>query len=277
LEIDANNGARLVLKVPLVNLGNTGLKVSKLGFGEVDFGDKDPLRLRPKEGWRILPESYKLGVNFWDSSDDYATHPLGASALKLLPRKDVVISYKTSAKSGKEASRSLRNFLKELDTDYIDVFLLHCVSSDWMKGCRGMLEELNGKKAAGMVGAIGLSTHSVTVVREAAQIEEVDVILTICCNASTAVINKYIPIEDGTIREMYTAIKLAHENGKGTIAMKILGGRVTGPAPTLVKNYQYSIGSIARLDFVDAMFVGMSNLDEVKKNIQAVLSAKALQ
>jgi len=266
-----------VLEVPLANLGNTGLKVSKLGFGEVDFGDKDPLKLRPKEGWRILTESYKLGVNFWDSSDDYATHPFGASALKLLPRRDVVISYKTSAKSGKDALRSLRNFLKELDTEYIDLFLLHCVSFDWMKGCRRMLKELNRIKAAGMVEAIGLSTHSVAVVRAASQIEEVDVILTICCKASPAVINKYIPIEDGTIREMYAAIKMAHENGKGTIAMKILGGRVKGPAPTLVKNYQSSIESIARLDFVDAMFIGMSNLDEVKKNIQAVLSEKTLQ
>ena len=76
---------------------------------------------------------------------------------------------------------------------------------------------------------------------------------------------------------MYTAIKLAHDNGKGTIAMKILGGRVNGPAPTLVKNYQLSITSIAQLDFVDAMFIGMSNLDEVKKNIQAILSKTTLQ
>jgi len=266
-----------MLKAPLVNLGKSGLKVSKLGLGEVDFGNKDPFNLRPKEGWRMLTEAYKLGVNFWDSSDDYDAHPLGASALKLLPRKEIVISYKTSANNGREANRSLKDFLKELNTDYIDVFLLHCVQSSWMTRCRRMLKQLDDIKATGMVKAIGLSTHSIVVVREAAQIDEVDVILTICCKASQAVINKYIPIEDGTIDEMYDAIKLAHENGKGTIAMKALGGRVKGPAPTLVKNYQRSIGSIAQLDYVDCMFVGMSNLEEVKKNIQVVISAKALQ
>ena len=170
-----------VLRVPLVNLGKSGLRVSKLGFGEVDFGEKDPFHLGPKEGWRILTEAYKLGVNFWDSSDDYDTHPLGASALKLLPRKDVVISYKTSAKNGREANRSLKSFLKELNTDYIDIFLLHCVQSDWMKGRSRMLKELDALKATGTVRAIGLSTHSVSVVREAALIEEVNVILTICC------------------------------------------------------------------------------------------------
>jgi aryl-alcohol dehydrogenase-like predicted oxidoreductase len=61
-------------KVPLVSLGKTGLKVSKLGFGEVDFGDKDPFHLGPKEGWRILTESFKLGVNFWDVCDAYNTY-----------------------------------------------------------------------------------------------------------------------------------------------------------------------------------------------------------
>jgi aryl-alcohol dehydrogenase-like predicted oxidoreductase len=262
-------------RVPLVNLGKTGLRVSRLGFGEVDFGDKDPFNLSPKEGWQILTESFKLGVNFWDSSDDYSAHPHAARAIRLLPRKDIVISYKTSARNGQEASRSLNSYLEELGTDYVDIFLLHCVQSDWKRYPK-MLKELNNIKATGLVKAIGLSTHSVTVVRRAYQIEEVDVILTICCKASAAVIDKYIPIEDGTIKEMYDAIELAHENGKGTIAMKILGGRVRGPAPTLIKNYRLSISSIAGLDFVDAIFIGMSNLDEVRKNIEAVLSAKGV-
>ena len=73
---------------------------------------------------------------------------------------------------------------------------------------------------------------------------------------------------------MYDAIELAHEKGKGIIAMKTLGGRVKGPAPALVRNYRASIGSVARLNFVDAIFIGMSNLDEVRKNIEAVTSSK---
>jgi len=262
-------------RVPLVKLGKTGPEVSRLGFGEVDFGDKDPFHLGPKEGWRILTESFKLGVNFWDVCDAYSTHPHGARAIRLLPRKKVVISYKTGAKSPKKALKSLHSFLQELGTDYVDILMLHCVQSDW-RGWPKMVKELSKIKATGLARAVGLSTHSVTVVRQASEIEEVDVILAICCKASAAVIDKYIPIEDGTIEEMYDAIKLAHENGKGMIAVKILGGRVIGPAPTLIKNYASAIGSIAGLDFVDAMFIGMSNLDEVRKNIESVLSAKGV-
>jgi len=262
-----------VSKVPLVNLGRTGLKVSKLSLGEVDS-----LALSPERGSRLLAESFVLGLNYWETSDDYDTHPHLASALKLVPRKEVVVSYKTSARSGKEAIKSLRNFLKELDTDYVDVLLLHDVRSDSIEDLRGLFAELNDIRASGMVKATGLSTHSVTVVRETAQIKEADVMLTICCNASQAVINKYsdhIPLEDGTIKEMLNAIRLAHENGKGIIAMKVLGGRVHGPVPQLVENYQSSIRSIAQLDFVDAMLIGMKNLNEVKKNVKAILSEKA--
>jgi len=262
-----------MLKVPLVSLGNTGLKVSKLGFGTVDFGV--PLNLSPEEGGRILMESYKLGTNFWDSSDDYGSHPHIASALKLVPRKEVIVSTKTSAKSGEEARKCLKSSLKELDTDYIDIFLLHYVKSDWIYGCRRVLKELNEIKTTGIVRAIGLSTHSVTVVREASQFEEVDVIMTICCKASQALIRKLgdnFPLEDGSIREMFQAIKLAHSSGKGVVAMKVLGGRISGPAPPLARNYQSSIRSIANLDFVDAMVIGMRSLNEVKKNVKVILA-----
>src|SRR3990170_6560861 len=131
-----------MLEVPMVNLGTSGLKVSKLGFGTFDFGIPS-LNISSEEGGRILMEAYKLGVNFWDTSDDYGSHPHVASALKLVPRKEVVVCTKTSARSGEQALKSLRSSLKELGTDYIDVFLLHYVTSDWINGSRRVLKTLS--------------------------------------------------------------------------------------------------------------------------------------
>ena len=259
-----------MLKVPMVKIGGAGLEVSKLGFGTVYFGVPS-LNINPEQGGRILSESYKFGVNFWDTSDDYGSHPHVASALKRVPRKEVVISTKTSAKSGEEAEKSLKSSLKELNTDYVDIFLLHSVESDWIDGCHQVLKELNDLKTTGIARAIGLSTHSVIVVREASGFEELDVLMTICCKANQAMISKYrehIPLEDGSIDEMFHAIKLAHDSGKGIIAMKVLGTS----APPLVRNHQSSIKSIAQLDFVDTMVIGMRSLDEVKKNVKAILS-----
>jgi len=263
-------GREALPEVPSVPLGNTGLRVSKLGFGTYDFGVPS-LNISAVEGGRILAEAYKLGVNFWDASDDYGSHPHVASALKLVPRREVVISTKTSAKNGEEAEKSLRNSLRELETDYIDIFLLHYVKSDWIDGCRKVLKELCDLKTTGIVKAVGLSTHSVVVVEETSQFEEVDVIMAICCRAEQSLISEFrenIPLEDGSIGQMLQAIKLAHHREKGVIAMKVLG---TGISP-LVDDYQSSIKSIAELDFVDAMVIGMKSLVEVKKNASVILS-----
>ncbi|MGQ9506263.1 MAG: hypothetical protein ACUVTB_00195 [Candidatus Bathycorpusculaceae bacterium] len=65
--------------------------------------------------------------------------------------------------------------------------------------------------------------------------------------------------------EMFKALKIAHDNGKGTIAMKVLGNGL----PSLVKNHEKVIKAVAQLDFVNAMVIGMKSLDEVRKNLKA--------
>ena len=91
-------------------------------------------------------------------------------------------------------------------------------------------------------------------VQEVANFWEVDVIMTICCNAEQSMINKfpdYIPLEDGSIEEMFCALETAHKNGEGTIAMKVLGSG----CPPLTNHYRLAIRTIAKLDFVDARVV----------------------
>jgi aryl-alcohol dehydrogenase-like predicted oxidoreductase len=251
-------------KIPKVSLGATGLSVSKLGFGP-------PVDITPEEGRKLLFNAYKLGINFWDTSDDYGSHPHIASALKYVPRKDVVISTKTYAKNGKEAAQSLKRSLKELETDYVDIFLLHFVQSDKIEASQRVLKEMKELKTAGIAKAIGLSTHSVTVAKKAALFDELDVIMATCCKANQTLINKYnefIHLEDGSMQEMLEALRLAHDNGKTVIAMKVLGGG----APPLVRNYQGAIMAVAQLRFVDALVIGMRNLEEIKKNIEIIES-----
>jgi aryl-alcohol dehydrogenase-like predicted oxidoreductase len=253
-----------VHKMPRVNLGTTRLRVSKLGFGP-------PVNITPEEGGKLLFNSFKLGVNFWDTSDDYGSHPHIASALKYVPRKGVVMSTKTYAKNGKKATESLKSSLKELETDYLDMFLLHFVQSDQVEASKKVLKEMKELKTTGTAKAIGLSTHSVTVAKKAATFDDLDVIMAVCCKANQALINKYnefIHLEDGSMQEMFQALKLAHDNGKIVIAMKVLGGG----APPLIEKYQEAIMAVAQFEFVDALVIGMRNLEEVKKNVEIMAS-----
>jgi len=257
--------------VPKVSIGSTGLRASKLGFGTVDFGIAKN-RIGPREGGRILSRAYDLGVTYWDTSDDYGSHPHVASALHLLPRQEIVISTKTSERTVEAAKRSLTKSLKELGTDYVDIFLMHYVKPDWIDVSRKVLKGLAEEKEAGRVRALGLSTHSVVVTEEASRFDEVDIIMTIYCKASQATVSNFkdhLPLEDGSIDGMLRAIKLAHAAGKGIIAMKVLGDG----APPLIKDYAASIRSIARLDSVDAMVIGMKSVEEVEKNVKAFASS----
>jgi aryl-alcohol dehydrogenase-like predicted oxidoreductase len=127
-------------------------------------------------------------------------------------------------------------------------------------------------KTTGIVKAIGLSTHSVAVARKAARFEELDVIMAVCCKANQALINKFnelIHLEDGSMQKMFRALKLAHDSGKGVVAMKVLGGE----APPLIAKYQAAIKEVTQLDFVDAIVIGMRSLDEVKKNVMVIASS----
>jgi aryl-alcohol dehydrogenase-like predicted oxidoreductase len=64
-----------------VPLGRTGLLVSRLAFGTGYLGG--PVTA----GARLLVEAFELGVNFWDTSDDYGTHPHVARAAREVGRR----------------------------------------------------------------------------------------------------------------------------------------------------------------------------------------------
>jgi len=82
---------------------------------------------------------------------------------------------------------------------------------------------------------------------------------------------EHIPLEDGSIGEMLDAIRPAHTNGKGIVAMKVLGTS----APPLVTDYASSIRWVASAGFVDTMVIGMRNLDQVRKNVNVISSCQA--
>lgn len=84
-----------------VRLGETKLEVSRLCFGTEPFaikkgpeGRKSQGDRTPVEGGEILRDALEMGVNFWDTSDDYGTRPHVAEGLKLVKRRDVVVADK---------------------------------------------------------------------------------------------------------------------------------------------------------------------------------------
>jgi len=118
-------------------LGDTGLRVSALGYGFMDFADQSLLD-------DMLPRAYKSGINFFDCAENYGFDKfyhgyveelLGNSLKKLeADREDLVVTTKlfsggyTPNKKGlsyKHLTEGIQNSLNRLQLDYVDVVFAH--------------------------------------------------------------------------------------------------------------------------------------------------------
>jgi aryl-alcohol dehydrogenase-like predicted oxidoreductase len=107
-------------------LGKTGLKVSVAGLG---CGGNSRIGqgtgLSEAQSVALVREALELGVNFLDTANAYGTEGIVGKAIKGRPRDSVVISTKSHATSAAVVLANLDNSLRQLDTDYVDIFHLH--------------------------------------------------------------------------------------------------------------------------------------------------------
>ena len=198
----------------------------------------------------LLIYAFNKGINFWDTADQYGTHEVVSKALEAVERENIVLQTKTLAFTKKESEKDIKRFLRELKTTYIDGVLLHHVSTvdEWKKR-QGAWRVLKKYKKKGTIKSIGFSTHSSPeLVNQAGK--DVDVIL--------ASINE-LYIEHGTLKEMLSALKKQHKEGKVILGMKLLG------AGKHVKEYDQRIKFAKSLKFVDSYLLGMKNKTHIRK------------
>jgi aryl-alcohol dehydrogenase-like predicted oxidoreductase len=115
-------------------LGRTGLRVSVAGLGSGGFSRLGLGTGRTAaEAVSLVRLALDLGVNFIDTAAVYGTESIVGEAIRAVPRDSVVIATKALIPSGHERSApdrvvaSLDNSLRQLGTDYVDVFQLHAV------------------------------------------------------------------------------------------------------------------------------------------------------
>jgi L-galactose dehydrogenase len=115
-------------------LGRTDLEVGVAGLGCGGFSRLGLGTGRSEaDAIALVHEALDLGVNLFDTAAVYGTEAVLGKALKKVPRDKVVIATKAwvirgAADAGERAVASLDRSLRELGTDYVDIFQLHGVS-----------------------------------------------------------------------------------------------------------------------------------------------------
>jgi aryl-alcohol dehydrogenase-like predicted oxidoreductase len=243
-------------------LGKTGLKVSAVSFGT--------MRVREPA---VLFKALDLGINFFDTAQDYPNEDIIGKVAKEYGRKKVFIATKiypfetinkASEKYIVHESRVLNlmmeDSLKRLQSDYIDVLYVHSVVDRNCLLNEDLLAFLEKVKKEGRVRFVGASLHNLTVLAEVAdhfiQPNIFDVLLTVFNSAS--------PPEHSEI------LKRARKAHVGIVAMKTQTGGYEDGFDRSVSPHQASLKWVLNHDFVDCAIPGMVNREQVEENAGVV-------
>ena len=210
-------------------LGKTGLRISRLGFGGIPIQKVDVPAVR-----RLMQTLADRGVNYIDTARGYTVSEayLG-EALEGL-RGKFVIATKSMARTKEAMAQDIETSLKNLRTDYIDLYQVHNPSLAELEKVvapGGALEALLEAQAAGKIGHIGVTAHMASVFERALEMEWVETVMF-----------PYNVVE----RQGESLIARAKDKNVGFIAMKPMAGGaiedaelamryvVSNPAATLV-------------------------------------------
>lgn len=252
-----------------VNLGETGMNVPRLALGTGSFGWKrtsSQKKLGEDKFVQLAQHAFDRGVKFFETADMYGTHEFVGKAMKKVGRENVTLLskimvydhegwYKTEP-----FQKSIDRFRKELDTDYIDILLLHCmVNSEWPDEYKRYMDDYSEAKQKGIIKQVGLSCHDFGAMQIAAESTWADVLL--------ARINHDRAKMDGTPPDVMSVLKRAKENGKGIIGMKIFGCGELTKEDQRQKSLEYVIKS----GNVDCMTIGMESIEQVNDNVERIM------
>lgn len=202
-----------------VTIGHTGIQTSRLAMGTGTVGSghhSNQTALGVKGLSELLLNGYDNGLRFFDAADSYGSHPHVAEALKHVQRDKVTVLSKSWARDPKEMRADIDRFRRELGTDYIDIFLMHCLTeADWTTRYQGVMDVLADAKQKGIIRAHGCSCHSIEALRAAAKSPWVEVDL-----VRLNPIGSHMDADPQTVLAVVKEMKAA---GKGVVGMKILG------------------------------------------------------
>ena len=246
-------------------LGNTGVKVSLLGFGAMRLPNDETngvKKTREADSIKAIHRAFDLGVNYIDTALVYGDSELVvAKALKGY-RQNVYVATKAPTwdfESQKDYRKFLEQQLKRLDVDYIDFYFFHGLDETrWNERIlrHNILDEVQKAKDAGLIRHASFSFHDKPDVMK--RFVDTGMFASVLC--------QYNIID----RSNEDAIAYANSKGVGVIAMgPLAGGWLAGSyedksaADSMIEN---SLKFIFSNTNVQCAISGMSTVEMVEQN-----------
>ena len=236
-----------------ITLGKTGLRVSRMGFGGIPIQKVDASVTRA-----LMERLAQRGVNYIDTARGYTvSEQFLGEALEGGLREKFVIATKSMARTKEAMARDIDISLKNLRTDYIDLYQIHNPSLAELEQViapGGALEALMEAKAAGKIRHLGLTAHMAAVFERALELDWVETVMF-----------PYNIVE--TQGEELMA--KCREKNVGFICMKPMAGGA-------LEDARLALRFIRQNENVSVVIPGMYDIHEIDENLAAVEDTSAL-
>lgn len=208
-----------------IQLGKTGLMVSRLGFGGIPIQ-----RVSDDEAIAVVRRCLEAGINFIDTAAAYTTSEKRIGRAIAGHRAELVLATKSLERTREGIEKHLKQSLASLGTEYIDLYQLHDVSNEehykLLTSPEGPLAWLNGLKRQGVIRHLGITSHNIDIAKKAVKSGLFETIM--------------YGFNFMTSEPALELLPLAQAQGMGFIAMKPMnGGMLENPAPALKYLFQY--------------------------------------
>jgi aryl-alcohol dehydrogenase-like predicted oxidoreductase len=256
----------------IITLGKSGIKSTLLGMGTGFSGyNRSSNITRAGVAESIIRQAYEKGIRFFDCADSYGTHPFTRAALKGIPRDNYTLSSKIWVSQGgipeperPDADVVVERFRKELNTDYLDIVQIHCMTDPlWTDKQKKQMDILENLKAKNIIRAHGVSVHSLEAMEACLESSWVDIV--------HVRVNPYGDSMDKRDPGLVTpVIEKLHKSGKGIIGMKLIGnGKFRDDSEKIDASLKYVLG----LGTVDMIIVGFELPEQIDNYIVRVENA----
>jgi predicted aldo/keto reductase-like oxidoreductase len=254
--------------LPTSILGNTGVRVPRLGFGcgsrwmSIEDDDK---------AIEVLEYAFNNGLYYWDTAADYGNDNISSEervGMALKERRDqVFLVTKVAERDADEAKQTIERSLKRLQTDYINLLHVHSINSvedAESLGDKGkVLEVMHDYRDQGIVRHIGFTGHTTAEgMKRAAELYDFEVMM-IALNHQVA---------SGKERFEELPVPFAAEKGMGVVAMKVVRPRETVAGLAVSDLIRYAL----TLDHFNLANIGHSSLEVLKENLALLREFKPL-
>lgn len=261
-------------------LGRTGIKVTPIGFGA--SRTMEPI---------LVKSALDAGINFIDTGRSYFNGQNEVMVGKVIQgmRKEVIIQSKVRLRSREIGEKldtaaaydsiikimqsSLAESLKALQTDYIDVLLIHGANSVDIINHEAVMEFFRDAREKGQIRACGFSSHSnqVELLKAANKSKSYDVVMVPYNHNGSYTHSKSGKYSEWDQPALEKELVKAESNNIGAVAMKTCSAGPYAFDGESKPSYRSALRWILNHSFINTMAVGMGNLSELNEDLQAMI------